>query len=38
MAALFFTYTFFSTEHDSLTRGPEESIGALPRPITKSNG
>ena len=38
MAALFFTYTFFSTKHDSLTRGPKESIGALPRPITKSNG
>ena len=39
MAALFFTYTFFSIEHDSLTRGPKESrlIGALSRPITKSN-
>ena len=40
MAALFFTYTFFSTEHDNLTRGPKESrlIGALSKPITKSNG
>ena len=39
MSALFFTYTFFSTKHDSLTRRPKESrlIGALSRPITKSN-
>ena len=39
MAALFFTYTFFSTKHDSVTRRPKESrlIGALSRPIIKSN-
>ena len=34
-----FTYTFFSTKHDSLTRKPKESrlIGALSTPIIKSN-
>ena len=39
MAALFFTYTFFLTKHDSVTRRPKESIliGALSRPIIKSN-
>ena len=39
MAALFFTYTFFSTKHDSVTRRPKESIliRALSRPIIKSN-